>query len=192
MTTETIPEIKPAPKRRGRPPKKRTESGDVSISDAPKKPPAETAEAADVKIPVEIFKTERPASEIKYVFAIGRRKRAVARVFVYREGSGEITINGKPLEQFFSTAVLQDIVAAPLAHSPFKKRVRIAANTRGGGVRGQAEAVRHGIARALLIMDENLRPTFRARGFLTRDPREKERKKPGLTRARRAPQWQKR
>lgn len=135
---------------------------------------------------------ERPASGIQYVFAVGRRKRAQARVFVYRGGKGEIEINKKPADQYFPSKNMREIAGQALQHSPFKKLVRIVIFTQGGGLRGQAEAVRLGVARALLKMDANLRPTFRALGFLTRDPREKERKKPGLKRARRAPQWQKR
>lgn len=194
MTIDTIIEPKPAPKRRGRPPKKKPDGG---LETPPKKlarRPSKKTATTTVALPAEAAPvTEtRPASEMNYIFAVGRRKRAVARVFIYRAGNGEIIINGKPFDTIMTTAILRDIVIAPLLHSPFKNRVRIAVQTRGGGVRGQAEAARHGIARGLLKMDENLRATFRARGFLTRDPREKERKKYGLKKARRAPQWQKR
>ena len=127
-----------------------------------------------------------------YIFTVGRRKRAVARVFLYKEGKGEIEINKRPLEQYFPTSLLQEAVRASLVHSSMSKSVRIAAFVTGGGMTGQSEAVRLGITRGLLKLDETLRPTFRARGFMTRDPREKERKKPGLKRARRGPQWAKR
>ena len=129
---------------------------------------------------------------IKYVFAVGRRKRATARVFIYREGSGEVEVNGRLADQYFRTETQRHIVQEALTQSPFKESVRVAVKIYGGGPTGQAEAVRLGIARALLKLDQTLRPAFRARGYLTRDPREKERKKPGLKRARRAPQWQKR
>lgn len=129
---------------------------------------------------------------LKYIFTVGRRKRATARVFVYHDGKGTIEVNGKPVERYFPTSLLTEVVGQALSQSPFKSSTRIVAQVRGGGMQGQAEAVRLGIARALLKIDETLRPTMRARGYLTRDPREKERKKPGLKRARRAPQWQKR
>lgn len=127
-----------------------------------------------------------------YIFTVGRRKRAVARVFLYKEGKGEIEVNARPLEKYFPTSLLQDAVRASLVHSSMAKSVRIKAFVTGGGMTGQSEAVRLGITRGLLKLDETLRPTFRARGFMTRDPREKERKKPGLKRARRGPQWAKR
>lgn len=194
MTIDTIIEQKPAPKRRGRPPKKKPDGGLDAQPKRIARRPSKKATAAAAALPADAAPvTEtRPASEMNYIFAVGRRKRAVARVFVYRAGNGEIIINGKPFDTIITTALLRDIVIAPLSHSPFKNRVRIVVQTRGGGVRGQAEAAQLGITRALLKMDENLRLTFRSRGFLTRDPREKERKKPGLKRARRAPQWQKR
>ncbi len=132
------------------------------------------------------------ASSLAYIFCVGRRKRAVARVFMYKEGKGEIEVNGKPMAQYFATTILQDMVRGALAQSPFQKSVRVVAQVSGGGLSGQAEAIRLGTARALLTLDETLRPSFRARGFVTRDPREKERKKPGLKRARRGPQWAKR
>lgn len=128
----------------------------------------------------------------QYLSTIGRRKRAVARVCLYHEGQGEIEINGQPLATYFPTSMLQNSAQEALAQSPVKNSVRIVVKVQGGGKHGQAGAVRLGIARALLKIDETLRPVLRARGYLTRDPREKERKKPGLKRARRAPQWQKR
>ena len=134
----------------------------------------------------------RIVSPLQYVFAIGRRKRATAKIFLYMNGHGEIEVNGKSIDEYFPLADLQRIIRAPLENSSFAKTVRVVVKVLGGGVHGQAGAVRHGITRALVKIDETLRPAFRARGFLTRDPREKERKKPGLKKARRGPQWAKR
>lgn len=133
---------------------------------------------------------KRQAAKNDYTYAVGRRKSAVARVRVFRKGEG-ITVNGKVLAEYFSTPKLQNIVQQPLtltgiAHGAISVKVI------GGGVRGQAESVRHGIARALLIIDSASRSTLKHAGLLTRDSRVKERKKYGLKRARRAPQWQKR
>lgn len=151
--------------------------------------PVASAVSAEV---VHAKKSLRVVTPLDYIFVVGRRKRAVARVFIYKTGAGDIEINEQAMEKFFPAPVLQEIVRAALTQSPFKDSVRIVAKVRGGGVYGQAIAVQLGIARGLLKLDETLRPTFRARGYLTRDPREKERKKAGLKRARRAPQWQKR
>lgn len=179
-------EITPVKRPRGRPRKSPVEG-----TEAPKpvrrvrKPVAHVEEVASTPAP-------QPASQLKYIFAIGRRKRAVARVFLHRDGSGEIEINSKPADQYFTTAAMREIVRQPLDHSPLKNSARVAVKAAGGGLLSQALAARLGIARALLKIDPALRPAFRSRGFLTRDPREKERKKPGLKKARRAPQWQKR
>ncbi len=127
-----------------------------------------------------------------YIFTVGRRKRAVARVFLYKDGKGEIEVNKKSLDAYFPTPLLREIARASLDHSSMPKSVRVAAFVTGGGMTGQAGAVRLGITRGLLKLDETLRPLFRSRGFLTRDSREKERKKPGLKRARKSAQWGKR
>lgn len=181
-------EITTTPKRpRGRPRKIEGAPASAPVKKA-FSAPAQKAETASGVSP------SRAASvtPMDYIFTVGRRKRAVARVFMYKEGKGEIEINKRPIEKYFLTPLLQDAVRASLGHSSMSKSVRIAAFVTGGGMTGQSEAVRLGITRGLLKLDETLRPTFRARGFLTRDPREKERKKPGLKRARRGPQWAKR
>lgn len=123
--------------------------------------------------------------------AVGRRKEAVARVRLM-PGSGAITINEKEYTQYFPSPINQGIVESPLKLVDQRTQSTISVKVEGGGMRGQAEAVRHGITRALVAMDPELRKTLRAAGFMTRDPRVKERKKPGLKRARRAPQWKKR
>lgn len=134
----------------------------------------------------------RSASPVpRYVEGIGRRKRAVARVRLV-PGTGAMTINGRPWEEYFPVVSLQTPVRGPLVAAGKEKAFDVSVHVRGGGVHAQAGAVRLGMARALLAIDEALRGTLRGAGHLTRDPREKERKKPGLKRARRAPQWAKR
>lgn len=126
-----------------------------------------------------------------YYYGTGRRKTAVARVRLY-PGSGPIIINGRTLEDIFPRDVLQYDVLAPLRATDNTGKFSVSVKVKGGGVSGQAGAVRHGIARALLRFDESLRPTLRRFGLLTRDPRAKERKKYGLKRARKAKQYTKR
>lgn len=122
---------------------------------------------------------------------VGRRKTATARVRLSL-GKGVIIINDKPFKEFFPIELWSDKVIAPLKTVSREKDFDVSVKIVGGGVNSQAEAVRHGIARALVKWDETLKPILKAEGFLTRDPREKERKKPGLHKARRAHQWRKR
>ena len=122
---------------------------------------------------------------------VGRRKTASARVRL-QFGTGKIIINDKELEKYFPFFELQEIVLAPLKAIAKETKTDVSARVSGGGPAGQAVAVQHGIARALVAEDEELRKTLKTLGLLTRDPRSKERKKPGLKRARRAPQWSKR
>lgn len=131
------------------------------------------------------------SEEVRYYEAVGRRKRAVARVRLY-PGEGEMVINGKPLQEYFSRTQDWLDVNAPFKLTNSEKRFNLSVLVNGGGVTGQAHAVRHGVARALLLADPAFKPVLRRAGFLTRDPREKERKKPGLKRARKAPQYTKR
>jgi small subunit ribosomal protein S9 len=127
-----------------------------------------------------------------YIFAVGRRKSSVARVRFYTEGPGEIIINRKPLNEYFPYFEFQNIVTAPLILTSKDKTGKYSIKVTGGGKRGQAEAVRLGISRVLLLRDATARPLLKAHGLLHRDSRIKERKKYGLKKARRAPQWQKR
>jgi len=127
----------------------------------------------------------------EYVEAVGRRKEATARVRLY-PGTGEIIVNDKPANVYFGRALDQMILRQPLVLTGTESSYNISVRVRGGGESGQAAAVRLGIARALCERDPNLRPSLKAAGFLTRDAREKERKKPGLKRARKAPQYTKR
>ena len=127
----------------------------------------------------------------KYHYGTGRRKTATARVRLY-EGSGQVFVNGKPAHDYLSPASLLDVVQQPLVAVGMKDRFDISVMASGGGPHSQAEAIRHGVARALLDVDIALRKTLKSAGLLTRDPRAKERKKYGLKRARRAPQFAKR
>ena len=131
------------------------------------------------------------SDDIRYYEAVGRRKRAVARVRLY-PGDGQIIINDKSLADFFGRPQDWQSVTAPLSLTNSEERFNVSVLVKGGGITGQSGAIRHGVARALLLVDPELRPSLRRAGFLTRDPREKERKKPGLKRARKAPQYTKR
>ncbi|MCR5673412.1 MAG: 30S ribosomal protein S9 [Lachnospiraceae bacterium] len=124
-------------------------------------------------------------------YGTGRRKSAVARVYI-KPGKGNITVNKRELDEYFGLETLKTIVRQPLVATETEKKYDINVNVKGGGTTGQAGAIRHGIARALLKVDDDFRPVLKANGFLTRDPRMKERKKPGLKAARRAPQFSKR
>ena len=126
-----------------------------------------------------------------YFYANGKRKRAVARVRLYK-GTGRIVVNGKEAKEYFSTDEMVNVFMAPLVLTKNEGQYDISAKVEGGGIQGQADALRHGIAKALLEVDAELRHTLKPEGFLTRDSRIKERKKFGLHKARRAPQFSKR
>ena len=128
--------------------------------------------------------------KVTYV-GTGRRKQSVARVFM-TPGTGVVTVNGRTLEEYLPQATLRMVVNSPLVLTETKEQFDIKINVAGGGYTGQAGAMRHGIARALLEASEDYRPALKKAGFLTRDSREKERKKYGLKGARRAPQFSKR
>ena len=131
-------------------------------------------------------------SKKPYHYGTGRRKSSVARVHLFPGGTGAITINGRDIDDYFGLDTLKLIVRQPLVTTSTIGKVDIVTTVSGGGVSGQAGAIRHGIARALLLMNEEFRPALKAAGLLTRDPRMKERKKYGLHAARRAPQFSKR
>ena len=131
-------------------------------------------------------------SKKKYFYGTGRRKSSVARVRVYENGTGNITINGRDIDSYFGLDTLKMVVRQPLVTTDLMGKVDVVVTVCGGGVSGQAGAIRHGISRALLLVNAENRPALKAAGFLTRDPRMKERKKYGLKAARRAPQFSKR
>ena len=126
-----------------------------------------------------------------YFYGTGRRKKSIARVRLY-PGTGSITVNGKSVDDYFGLETLKLIIAQPFGVSENEGKFDVVANVTGGGLSGQAGAIRHGIARALVVADAENRPALKKAGFLTRDPRMKERKKYGLKGARRAPQFSKR
>lgn len=127
-----------------------------------------------------------------FIPAIGRRKTSIARVRLIKNGKGAVAVNGKTFDGYFKTFDLRTQIMAPLKAVGQDTSVDVSALVEGGGIRGQAEAVRHGIARALIVLNPTFRKTLKKLGYLSRDPREKERKKFGLKGARRAPQWSKR
>ena len=133
------------------------------------------------------YKCKKP-----YMYGTGRRKSSVARVHLIPNGSGVITINGRDIDDYFGLETLKLIVRQPLNLTGTIGKVDIEATVHGGGVSGQAGALRHGISRALLLVNPEYRAVLKKAGFLTRDPRMKERKKYGLKAARRAPQFSKR
>lgn len=143
-------------------------------------------------------KTTTKTNQRKYYEAVGRRKTAIARMRLFTSSpsqsmmEGNLIINGKPYKEFFPTLELQKIVEAPLRCLKSFNRFGGTVKIKGGGIRGQAEATRHSIARALVLFDSNFRKKLRKIGYLTRDSRKTERKKYGLKKARRAPQWRKR
>ena len=142
--------------------------------------------AADFVIP------EKDVKADKYYEAVGRRKTAVARVRLYTKGDKEFIVNDKSYKKYFVQKTLQELSSEALRAMNCLERFRIIAKVRGGGISAQAEAVRHGTARVLVEFNANFRKRLRKEGYLTRDPRMRERKKFGLRRARRAPQWAKR
>ncbi len=128
----------------------------------------------------------------KYIETVGRRKTAIARVRVTPSAKGACTVNGKDVDSYFPTEELRRTALEAIAITKLAQKFKITAKIKGGGINGQAEALRHGIARALIIHDLELRKKVKKAGFLKRDPRMKERRKFGLKKARKAPQWSKR
>jgi len=175
-TTETDAPKKKAPVKRA--PKKKVEKESAE-------PAQETVELAD-----EV--ASRAAKGGSFIPAIGRRKTSIARVRLIKNGKGMITINGRKMEDYFSTYDLRDQINNPLKVTGQETAVDVSAKVIGGGIRGQADAVRLGLSRALIILNPTFRKTLKKLGYLTRDSRKRERKKPGLKSARRAPQWSKR
>jgi len=133
-----------------------------------------------------------PEKKRQYHFGLGKRKTAIARVRLYEAGSGDAVVNGMKFQKYFQTAVEVENALSPLVIANLKGQVDLEVTATGGGKIAQSDAVRHGISRALLLLTPELRSELKHAGYLRRDARIKERKKPGLKRARRAPQWQKR
>ena len=134
----------------------------------------------------------KTTNKVNYILGTGRRKNAVARVRILENGTGKIVVNEKAIEDFFASDIFKKVVKSPLVLTNLEGKVDVFVNVNGGGLSGQAGAIRHGIARALDKMNPALHTELKQAGFLTRDPRMKERKKYGLTKARKAPQFSKR
>lgn len=164
-----------------------TETKEKKVKKAPVKRVAKAKAADDAGTTV--AETSKGGS---FLYAIGRRKTAIAKVHLIKNGKGLYTVNGKPMEEFFTTWESRNMVTSPIKISGLDGAIDVSATTTGGGLMGQAEAVRLGIARALCELNPTYRKTLKKLGYLKRDPRAKERKKPGLKKARRAPQWSKR
>jgi small subunit ribosomal protein S9 len=133
-----------------------------------------------------------PTTKSKYFEAVGRRKTAIARVRLFPGGKAGYEINGKPLEAYFPVKEMQETAMEAITHGKAAEKFHITVKIVGGGISAQSEAMRHGIARALLVYDLELRGKLKKLGFLKRDPRAKERRKFGLKKARKSPQWSKR
>ena len=141
---------------------------------------------------IKALKEKKEALRERYIETIGRRKEAVARVRLYKSARESFVVNNRDLAEYFPIRALQSIVKDPFINTNLTQKFTVSARIRGGGVSAQAEALRHGIARALAVHDLELRGQLKRAGFLKRDPRGKERKKFGLKKARKAPQWSKR
>jgi small subunit ribosomal protein S9 len=141
----------------------------------------------------EVKEKKKPVGRLgKYYEAVGRRKTSVARIRIWSKGEGEFLINQKPLKDYFQTPTLQKVALDSLEQMKSAEKFKVSVVVKGGGISSQAEAVRHGTARALVLFNPDFRKKLKKAGYLMRDPRMKERKKFGLKGARRAPQWQKR
>ncbi len=134
----------------------------------------------------------RASTEQTYYYGTGKRKTSIAKVRLYPDEGGTVLVNGKPMDEYFNWKPWQIIITEPFRVSDTVNRFQVGVRVQGGGVNSQAEAIRHGIARALVVYDETLKVGLRRAGFITRDARIKESKKYGLKRARRAPQYTKR
>jgi len=196
MTPKKTTTAKPAAKPNAKPAAKKPRAAKAPA--APKKPapaveaPVETSAAAPVTAAAPEIKIGKPTiSGGRYVFATGRRKTAVANIRLF-SGSGKSTINKKAVDQYFPHAMYREEFMKPFELTGLANDFHFTAHINGGGVHAQSQALRHGIAQALASMNDDLKKVLKKNTFLTRDDRKKERKKPGLKRARRSPQWAKR
>jgi small subunit ribosomal protein S9 len=186
-TTEPEPAPDPEPESAPPPPAAEAEAPATEPEEPGTEPEEEPAQAAEAEQPRTLTEL---AAGARY-FATGKRKCSVARVII-RPGSGQFNLNGRVLEDYFPRPTHQAVVRQPLEVAGYGDRIDVRARIHGGGISGQADAVRHGIAKALIDADPALRPELKRRQLLTRDPREKERRKAGLKKARKRPQFSKR
>ena len=156
-----------------------------------KEKPVKKAAEAKTAVEEKVI-AEAPRKKQEYLYSVGRRKTSIAQVRLYKKGEGKITVNEKEFEKYFCTAEMRERILSPLKLVGQQDKLEVGVLVRGGGLMSQAEAVRHGISRVLLLLNQNFRKPLKKAGFLTRDARIKERKKPGLKRARKGPQWAKR
>jgi len=162
-----------------------------SLRSGKKGKPKKTTKKTVKKKKIVPVKEEKKEKE-KYYEAVGRRKTAIARIRLWTQGEKTFTVNGKPIKSYFPILELQQTAQAALEKMKCLDKFRISVKLKGGGFHAQAEAVRHGITRALVLFNPDFRKKLKKLGYLKRDPRMRERKKFGLKRARRAPQWSKR
>ena len=152
-----------------------------------------TDSSSPLKVPLSIHKEEKETEkQTKYLKGLGRRKTSTARIRLFNEEGRDFSVNGKPLEKYFPTMELQKTVLSPFEKMSCLGQFNVKVLVNGGGLNSQAEAIRNGIAKALVLFNPEFRKRLKKAGYLTRDSRMRERKKFGLKRARRAPQWQKR
>jgi small subunit ribosomal protein S9 len=168
-----------------------TKDKEEVVKKAPRKKAVKKADDTVVADAAEVSASEATKGG-SFIPTVGRRKTAVARVRLIKNGKGTITVNGKKMEEYFSTYDLREQVASPMKTVGQEAAVDVSALVNGGGIRGQAQAVRHGIARALIELNPTFRTALKKLGYLTRDSRKRERKKFGHKSARRSPQWSKR
>jgi small subunit ribosomal protein S9 len=153
---------------------------------------AEVVHTAPVAVEPKILASKLKAiDKDRYVFSTGRRKTAIANIRLF-SGKGDVVVNKRPLSTYFNSPLLQDIAVRPFVLLGLSQDFYFTAHVSGGGIKAQAEALRHGLSHALSSTSEDIRKVLKKSGFITRDDRKKERKKPGLKRARRSPQWAKR
>lgn len=164
----------------------------VKKKEAAKKPAKKDVFDKNVVVEAESLAAAESAKGGSFIPALGRRKTSVARVRLIKNGKGIITINGRTLEKFFGTRALREEIVSPLRAVGQLEAVDISAKVNGGGIRGQAQAIKLGISRALVELNPTFRVVLKKLGYLTRDPRKRERKKFGKKSARRSPQWSKR
>jgi len=174
--------------------KKKKDTPALKLEEKSKKKRGRPKKIGTLKKKEIISEVVKPEKKIKrdYLYAVGRRKTSVARIRLYKNGSGKLIINKKEHKLYFPSLEFQKIVTLPINAIRPEGKLDFIIKVMGGGKRGQAESIRHGLARVLTIYNPEYRKTLKKLGYLTRDAREKERKKYGLKRARRAPQWQKR
>lgn len=201
-STKEAAEAKTAQSSKSKPQKAKVEAAKATQQPAKVKQPAQSAAkpvkkaekqpAASAAVTSAVSAKSAGGASKNYFYANGKRKTAVASIRLIANGKGVIIINNRPFENYFPLNLDQDKILAPMRMTNTLKMFDISARAHGGGIHAQAEAVRHGISKALLLFNPELRSTLKHVGFLTRDSRVKERKKYGLKRARKAPQWAKR